>query len=88
MRAPIALALTLATLAAPAALAASAVPEAPLKAKAQAYYPGYVKDLEHLTNIDSGTGDLEGSKAIADWLDTRLIALGAKTERVLATIHT
>lgn len=82
MRAPIALALTLSTLAAPAALAATAVPEAPLKAKAQAYYPGYVKDLEHLTNIDSGTGDLEGSKAIADWLDTRLTALGAKTERV------
>jgi glutamate carboxypeptidase len=82
MRAPVALALTLATFAAPAALAATSVPEAPLKAKAQAYYPGYVKDLEHLTNIDSGTGDLEGSKAIADWLDTRLTALGAKTERV------
>jgi glutamate carboxypeptidase len=79
MRAPVALALTLATFAAPAA---TSVPESPLKAKAQAYYPGYVKDLEHLTNIDSGTGDLEGSKAIADWLDTRLAALGAKTERV------
>ncbi|MFN3429362.1 MAG: hypothetical protein ACK46X_05360, partial [Candidatus Sericytochromatia bacterium] len=82
MRAPVALTLALTTLLAPAALAAAPVPEAPLKAKAQAYYPAYVKDLEHLTNIDSGTGDLEGSRAIADWLDVRLKALGAKTERV------
>lgn len=82
MRAPIVLSLVLSALIAPVALAAAPVPESPLKAKAQGYYRDYVTDLAHLTNIDSGTGDVEGSKAIADWLDTRLVALGAKTERV------
>lgn len=62
--------------------AAEAIAEAALKAKAQAYYPAYVADLEHLTNIDSGSGDVEGSKQIADWLDSRLSALGATIERV------
>lgn len=82
MRAPFALALALAALLAPAAASAEPLPEAALKAKAQGYFPSYVADLGHLTNIDSGTGDVAGSKAIADWLDTRLAALGATIERV------
>lgn len=61
-------------------LAAEAIPDAALKAKAEGYFTPYVTDLEKLTNIDSGTGDVAGSKAIADWLDARLTALGATTE--------
>lgn len=82
MRAPLLCSLVLTALLAPAALAAGPIPVADLKSRTQAYYPAYLKDLAWMTNTDSGTGDVAGSKAIADWLDKRLTALGATTERV------
>ena len=47
-----------------------------LKSRMSGYFPAYVKDLETLTNIDSGTGNQEGSRRIAAFLRDRLTALG------------
>lgn len=51
-----------------------------LAAFARAAYPRYVDDLRALVEIESGTGDVEGSAAIARLLGQRLAALGAAVE--------
>ena len=43
-------------------------------------YDNYVKDLEALTNIDSGNGDLEGTEAANKFVAAKMQALGAETE--------
>ena len=43
-------------------------------------YDNYVKDLEALTNIDSGNGDLEGTEAANKFVAAKMHALGAETE--------
>ena len=43
-------------------------------------YDNYVKDLEALTNIDSGNGDLEGTEAANKFVAAKMEALGAETE--------
>jgi glutamate carboxypeptidase len=43
-------------------------------------YNDFVKDLESLVSIDSGTGNTEGSAKIANFLKERLEALGATVE--------
>lgn len=55
----------------------SAPPVEALRAFARAVYPRYVADLRTLVEIESGTGDAEGSAAIARWLEDRLVGLGA-----------
>lgn len=45
-----------------------------------AQFDPFVKDLETLTNIDSGTGNVEGSAKIAAILKERLEPLGAQVE--------
>lgn len=53
---------------------------AKIKQIVSGYFDNYVKDLETITNIDSGTGDAEGSAKIADFLKNRLESLGAAVE--------
>lgn len=43
-------------------------------------YPLYIKDLETLTNIDSGNGDLEGTEAANQFVAMRMQELGATVE--------
>lgn len=44
------------------------------------HYDDYVKDLEILTNIDSGNGDREGTEAANKFVAEKMEALGAVTE--------
>lgn len=43
-------------------------------------YDAYVKDLETLTNIDSGNGDLQGTEAANKFVAEKMQELGAVTE--------
>ena len=45
-----------------------------------AHYDDYVKDLETLTNIDSGNGDREGTEKANQFVADKMSALGASTE--------
>jgi glutamate carboxypeptidase len=45
-------------------------------------FPAYIKDLEYITNIDSGSRDKEGTRKIAEYLADRLKVSGAHTEFV------
>ncbi|VBB05423.1 peptidase m20 [Lucifera butyrica] len=51
-----------------------------LKELVAGQFADYLKDLETITNIDSGTGDAEGSAKIADFLKQRLEEAGGKVE--------
>ncbi|WP_378954512.1 M20/M25/M40 family metallo-hydrolase [Pelosinus sp. sgz500959] len=44
------------------------------------YLPNFIKDLEEMTNIDSGNGDAEGTDAVAQLVGGKFEALGAKVE--------
>lgn len=44
------------------------------------HYNDYVKDLETLTNIDSGNGDLEGTTRANKFVQMRMEQMGATTE--------
>lgn len=44
------------------------------------HYDDYVKDLETLTNIDSGNGDCEGTERANQFVAAKMTALGATTE--------
>ena len=44
------------------------------------HYEDYVKDLETLTNIDSGNGDKEGTEAANKFVAEKMQAIGATTE--------
>lgn len=44
------------------------------------HYDDYVKDLETMTNIDSGNGDREGTEAANKFVAEKMEALGAVTE--------
>lgn len=44
------------------------------------HYQDYVKDLETLTNIDSGNGDREGTEAANKFVAEKMRTLGAETE--------
>ena len=51
-----------------------------IKSYLEQQYDAYVKDLETLTNIDSGNGDREGTEAANKFVAAKLQALGATTE--------
>lgn len=53
---------------------------ADIKRVVSSQYDRFVKDLETLTNIDSGTGNKEGSARIANLLKTWVDELGGTTE--------
>jgi glutamate carboxypeptidase len=61
-----------------AALAAS---DEKLRAAAERAQPALIETLHDMVMIESGSGDVEGLKRMADFTETRLKALGAKTER-------
>ena len=53
---------------------------AKVKTYLQQQFDNYVKDLEVLTNIDSGNGDPEGTDRAAKFVGEKLQALGATVE--------
>lgn len=78
---------TLALAAAPALAAPKPVPrDAKVWAAAERLRPEQLKLLEEVVNLDSGTGDVEGGRKVADALIPRLEALGMTVERVPAEI--
>jgi glutamate carboxypeptidase len=52
-----------------------------LKAAAEAAQPALIETLHEMVLIESGSGDADGLKKMADFTEARLKALGAKTER-------
>ena len=46
----------------------------------QGYFSDFVRDLEEITNIDSGHGDAEGTDAVAQVVAKKLAALGGTAE--------
>ncbi|HEY9857024.1 MAG TPA: M20/M25/M40 family metallo-hydrolase, partial [Stenomitos sp.] len=55
-------------------------PGAPAKQLMSRYAEAYEQDLRTITNIDSGTGDAEGSRAMAEFVKGHLEPLGAQVE--------
>ena len=51
-----------------------------VKTYLQDQFPNFVKDLETLTNIDSGNGDPEGTDRAARFVAAQLQELGANIE--------
>lgn len=78
--------------------AAAATPsQAALKAEVERQVPASIRQLGEMVSIDSGSSDAPGLKAMANYLDARLTALGASVERkpvppaagdmLVATLH-
>ena len=64
---------------------ALAAPDEKLRNAAEAAQPALIETLRDMVMIESGSGDAEGLAKMADFTETRLKALGAKTERRKAT---
>jgi glutamate carboxypeptidase len=60
---------------------ALAAPDEKLKAASEAAQPALIETLHEMVLIESGSGDVEGLKKMADFTEARLKALGAVTER-------
>jgi glutamate carboxypeptidase len=60
---------------------ALAAPDEKLKAAAEAAQPALIETLHDMIMIESGSGDVEGLKRMADFTEARLKALGAQIER-------
>jgi glutamate carboxypeptidase len=60
---------------------AFAAPDEKLKSAAEAAQPALIETLHEMVLIESGSGDVEGLKKMANFTEARLKALGAKTER-------
>jgi glutamate carboxypeptidase len=67
---------------------ALAAPDEKLKAAAEAAQPALIETLREMVLIESGSGDVDGLKKMADFTEARLKALGAKTERRKTTSGT
>jgi glutamate carboxypeptidase len=63
------------------ATSALAAPDEKLRAAAEAARPALIETLHETVLIESGSGDVDGLKRMADFTEARLKALGAKTER-------
>jgi glutamate carboxypeptidase len=63
------------------ASSALAAPDEKLKAAAEAAKPALIDTLRDMVMIESGSGDVDGVKKMADFTEARLKALGATTER-------
>ncbi len=46
----------------------------------EGYFPAFIRDLEEITNIDSGNGDPVGTEAVAQVVAAKLAALGGEAE--------
>ena len=64
---------------------ARAAADAALLAAAQAQQPAVIESLHDMVSIESGSADGEGLAQMADYVERRLKALGASTERIKAT---
>ncbi|MGH6751097.1 MAG: M20/M25/M40 family metallo-hydrolase, partial [Bradyrhizobium sp.] len=64
---------------------ARAAPDEKLRAAAEAARPALIDTLRDMVMIESGSADVEGLAKMADFTETRLKALGARTERRKAT---
>lgn len=51
-----------------------------IKEVTQGLFQPFVKDLEFITNIDSPTGNIEGSRKICGWLQDKIKKLGGTAE--------
>ncbi len=76
----------LAVLALCAAGAAAQTTDPKLLAAARAAQPAVIESLREMVLIESGSQDAAGVKAMADYVEGRLRALGASTERIKAGI--
>ena len=56
------------------------VKEAEVQEMLQGCFPAFVRDLEEITNVDSGHGDPEGTDAVAQIVASKLQLLGGKVE--------
>jgi glutamate carboxypeptidase len=63
------------------ASSAFAATDEKLRAAAELAQPAVIESLHDMVLIESGSGDVEGLTKMADYTETRLKALGAKTER-------
>ena len=63
----------------------TAAPDARLKAAAEQAQPAVIASLRDMVLIESGSADLAGLGRMADYVQARLAALGARTERIKAT---
>ena len=68
-----------------AAVPAQAAADAALLAAATAAQPAVIESLKEMVAIESGSGNAEGVGRMADYVERRLAALGARTERPRAT---
>jgi len=59
-----------------------AAPDAPLLAAARNAQPAAVETLKDMVGIESGSADVAGLARMADYVEKRLKALGAQTERL------
>ena len=64
---------------------ALAAPDEKLRAAAEAAQPALIDTLRDMVMIESGSADVEGLAKMADFTETRLKTLGAKTERLKTT---
>jgi glutamate carboxypeptidase len=64
---------------------AFAAPDEKLRTASEAAKPALIDTLRDMVMIESGSSDVEGLARMADFTETRLKALGAKTERRKAT---
>jgi glutamate carboxypeptidase len=62
-----------------------AAPDEKLRAAAEQAQPALIETLHEMVMIESGSGDVDGLKKMADFTETRLKALGASSERRKAT---
>ena len=67
-----------------AAASPAAAADEKLLAAARAAQPALIESLREMVLMESGSLDAAGLKSMADYLDTRLRALGANTERAQA----
>jgi len=64
-----------------ASTAALAAADEKLKAAAEQAAPALIETLHDMVMIESGSGDVDGLRRMADFTEARLQALGARTER-------
>ena len=62
-------------------LPALAAADEGLKSAAEQEQPALIDTLRDMVMIESGSADVEGLRKMADFIETRLKALGARTER-------
>lgn len=55
-----------------------------IKSTIEGRFDAFLADLEYLVSVDSDTGNMEGSRAIADWLKKRIEAAGGIYEEVVS----